>query len=107
MDDPDSTNDQPPDLGPGKPTYPHLPQICRVANSALAGTSPPVYPAFVQQFVPPLSLRDREACFVVEPNSLPLGGGFYDCRLVGSYNGLPLFATTCCPAGGLSSSSSH
>jgi hypothetical protein len=101
----DSTFDQSPDLGPDYPTYPELPQVVRVDGPPLVGTN--VYPAFVQQWSPPLTLRDREPCLVWEPNGIVLGPGFYDCRLVTSYLGLPLYVTTCCvPAASSSSSSS-
>ena len=107
--DNDSTNLQPPAYGPTFPTYPPLDQLVRVNGPALAGTSPRVYPAAAQQFVPPLSLRDREAVYVMEPNNVALAVGVYDCRLVGSYPlndpaARPLYETTCCPAASSSSS---
>jgi hypothetical protein len=112
----DNTNIQTPDFGPALPTYPHLEQLCRVSASALVGTSPAVYPAFVEQFAPPLSLRDREPAYVVEPNRVVLGPGIYDTRLIGAFPTaghalygiipqLPLYCTTCCLVGGFSSSS--
>jgi hypothetical protein len=100
--DTDSTNVQPPALGPQFPVYPELPQLCRVTAPS-GGQN--IYPALVQQFTPPLGLRDREPCFVWEPNGVTLGPFIYDCRLVGSYLGLPLFVTNCCLSGGFSSSS--
>lgn len=100
-----STNDLPPWLGQGVPLYPQIAQECRVSGPALAGPFPAVYPAFVQQMVTPLSFRDREPCYVTEPNNFPLSPGVYDCRLVHSFLGLPLYATTCCAAGSFSSSS--
>jgi hypothetical protein len=102
----DSANTQAPDFGRQYPIYPELPQLNRVTGPALVGTSPPIYPAITQQWVPPLGIRDREASYVVEPNSIPLGPGIYDCRLVSNYLGLPLYATTCCAVAGPSSSSS-
>jgi hypothetical protein len=99
----ESTANQAPDLGPTLPIYPELPQILRVTSPALAGTSPPVYPALMQQYAPPLMMRDREPAYVWEPNGFPLGPARYDCRLVGSYLGLPLYATTCCATGIFSS----
>ncbi len=112
----DNTNLVTPDFGVGFPSYPDLEQLCRVSGSAFAGTSPAVYPAFVQQFSPPLSLRDREPSYVVEPNRVVLGAGIYDCRLIGAFPTaghslfgvipqLPLYASTCCVSGGFSSSS--
>ena len=100
----DSTLAQPPDFGPTWPVYPELPQLIRVSGPAVTGN---VYPGFVQQFASPLSLRDREPCYLIEPNGILLGPGYYDSRLVTSYNGLPLFATTCCPTGSSSSSAPH
>jgi hypothetical protein len=91
-------------MGPNVPDYPQLNQFCRVYAPALLGTN--VYPAFVQQFVPPLSSRDRESCYVWEPNGVKLGSGIVDCRLVGSYSGLPLYEAACCLTGVFSSSSS-
>ncbi len=97
----ESTNTVAPFLGPELPTYPELPQIIRVTGPAVGS----VYPGFVQQWTPPLALRDREPCYIWEPNGITLGPGFYDSRLDGSYLGLPLFVTTCCPSGVSSSSS--
>jgi hypothetical protein len=99
----ESTNDLPPFLGPEAPVYPELTQVCLVDAPALPGN---VYPAAVCQFVPPLSLRARERCYVHEPNGIALGPGYYDCRLVSSYLGLPLLVTHCCPVGAFASSSS-
>lgn len=86
------------------PSYPVLEQDVRV--TALASAQQNLYYGFVQQYAGNLSFRDREACYVVEPNGVAMGGGIYGCRLVGSYKGLPLFAATCCVSGSLSSSSS-
>jgi hypothetical protein len=107
----DSSNLQPPAFGPQFPIYPELPQLNRVTGPAIAGTGPAfgtlsIYPATTQQWQPPLSLRDRESAYVVEPNNFPLSPGVYDCRLVSSYNGLPLYATSCCITGSSSSASS-
>lgn len=96
----ENINQRPPDFAPGFPLYPPLPQFVRVTGSAVSGTSPRVYPAVTQQFFPPLSFRDRETCYVVEPNNVTLNSGsYYDCRLVGSYNNQPLYATSCCTVG--------
>ena len=105
----DSDNTQPPDFGPTVPIYPELPQIIRAAKAALPGTN--VYPAFVTQYNPlpplgPLTFRDREDCYLTEPNGAALGPALYDARLVGNYLGLPLFATVCCPNLGFASASS-
>ncbi len=106
MQENDSTLLQPPYLGPALPAYPQIAQICRVAGNAILGTN--IYPGYVQQTVVTTTPtpRDREACYVWEPNNTRLGPGIYDCRLVNSYAGLPLYATTCCQGGSSSSSSS-
>ncbi len=103
----DSTNPQAPDFGPEWPIYPELPQVVRVAEAGFmdADTGKVVYSGFICQYAAPLVLRDREACYIHEPNSLPLSPAYYDARLVTSYRGLPLLATTCCPVPGGSSSS--
>ena len=107
MSELDSTNYEPPYLGKQLPTYPHLAQLVRLTGPALSGTVPAIYPCVVQQFDPTtLSSRDREQAYVVEPNGIALGPAIYDCRLVSSYLGLPLFATTCCSTSNFSSSSS-
>lgn len=103
----DSTNTNPPFFGPTLPVYPELPQIVKVTGPALDGTSPGVYPCLVQQYVQPLTLRDREPSYVTEPNGVALAvGAYYDCRLVTNYLGLPLYATSCCVIGSPGSSSS-
>lgn len=96
-----SANDQPPWFGPTTPDYPELFQEVRVYGAPITGTT---YACFTQQFIPPLSLRDREAALCQEPNGIPLNPGYYVARLVGSYLGLPLYMTFCC--GVMSSSSS-
>jgi len=107
--DRDSTNLQAPRLGPTAPLYPELPQLCEVSGPVTVNN---IYPGFVQQFSPALVLRRREACWVHEPNGLqlyPIPGlsrPVYDCRLVSSYHGLPLYVATCCPTQGFSSASS-
>lgn len=89
-------------LTPGLPNYPDLSQLVRV-DAATVGNN--VYPAFVQQYTGSLTFRDRESCYVQEPNGVILAPKRYDCRLVGSYLGKPLFVTTCCVSGSFSSSS--
>lgn len=103
----DSTNVRAPDFGPSFPIYPELPQLVRVSGAAVATVNgKPVYPAFVQQYRGNLQLGDREPCYLYEPNAIALGAGVYDCRLIGNYLSLPLFATTCCGTGTTSSGSS-
>jgi hypothetical protein len=100
----ESTNLVPPWLGQGYPTYPHVLQVARVHAPAVLGTN--VYPCYVAQFTPPLSLRDREPAYLLEPNNVRLGPGYYVGRLVGSYADLPLYVTFCCPVGSSSSAAS-
>jgi hypothetical protein len=97
-----STEIQPPDFGPTQPVYPELPEVVRVSGPSIGSN---VYPAFLSQWTPPLVLRDRVPVYAWEPNGIVLGPGYYDCRLVGSYLNLPLYAVTCCPTGPFSSSS--
>src|ERR1019366_9405294 len=93
-----------PRLQPPLPGYPLLRQMVRV--SAQLGS---VYGSYVQQ-ASGAALRDREPCYVWEPNGIGLSPGTYRSRLVGSYNGpwgpLPLFAVSaaCCRPAGFSSS---
>lgn len=100
----DSTADQPPYLGPGLANYPPVEHLVRVASPAVLGAN--VYPCFIQQLVPPLAFRDRESAYVVEPNGIILGPGYYTARLVSNYAGLPLLVTHCCPGGAFGPSSS-
>lgn len=106
----DSTNLQPPWLGPNPPLYPELPELIEAAGVALPGTN--IYPAFIRQFTPPMGTRRRVPCYLHEPNGVQLypvqvPNPIYDARLVSSYQGLPLYAATCClPAVSASSSSS-
>ena|SRR6185503_5096124 len=94
----DSSNNQPNEMGPTVPIYPEIAQVCRITGPRIDPRN--IYPAFVTQWTPPLTLRDREACYVWESNRIALVPGYYDSRLVGSHLGLPLFVTTCCPLGG-------
>lgn len=95
---------QAPDYAPTLPVYGVLDQIIRTSGPAIVGTN--VYPGWICQYAGSLTLRDRTPCYVTEPNGVVLGPGYYDCRLVDSYAGLPLFATTCCVSGAFPSSSS-
>ena len=92
-----------PRLLPDLPNYPDAPQIVRVYAPSIGSN---IYPAVVQQYNGSLAFRDRELCYVTEPNAVVLSPALYDCRLIGSHLGLPLFATTCCVSGSFSSSSS-
>ncbi len=77
----DSRSNQPPFLGPTVPNYPVHTQVVRITGPTL-GTSPGVYPAVVEQWAG-ADYRDREPCYVVVDDNVG--------RLVGSYNGLPLY----------------
>lgn len=98
-----STDLQPPWLGPGLPVYPQVSQLLRVFSPSIGSN---VYSCFVQQEASSLVLRDREAAYLWEPNGIALGSGYYDGRLIGNYLGLPLYVTNCCPTGVLPSLSS-
>lgn len=105
-----ATNLKPPRLNQQTPIYPQLLQVCRVTGAVGGGSSssagggssgPNLYTAYTEQFEPPVGLRDREACYVWEPNAVTLAtGDYFICRLVGSYNGLPLYVTCCCVGSG-------
>jgi hypothetical protein len=89
------------------PNYPLVEQDVRVSAASIGGN---VYPGFVQQYAGSLAYRDREACYVWEPNGVSLTTSIYGGRLVGSHLGLPLYAVACCvpgtvPAGSSSSTS--
>ena len=84
------------------PVYPHLLQVCRVTGAPVATD---IYPAFTEQYDGVSAFRDREACFVYEPNSFPLALKKYLCRLIGSRAGAPLYATAF--AGGSSDLPDH
>ncbi|MBX9677969.1 MAG: hypothetical protein K2X38_04335 [Gemmataceae bacterium] len=105
---------QPPALSPTLPVYGLLPQIVRTTGSPVYDN---VYPAMLTQYTGNLSLRDRDPCYVTEPNGVVLGPGYYDSLLVDSFPkegnplygviaALPLFVTTCCVSGDFGSSSS-
>lgn len=108
----DSSNLQPPELGPQFPIYPVLPDVVRITGPGVSAAGTVVYPALLQQYQPDLRLRDRVKVWVFEPNGVALFPAYYDCRLVGAYQGpgdntpIPIYATTCCVAGPSSSSSS-
>lgn len=96
-------NISPPLLQPDLPNYPVIDQIVRASGPSIGNN---VYPGVIQQYNGLLGFRDRAACYLTEPNGVALSPALYDCRLVGSYLGKPLFATTCCVSGSFSSSSS-
>ncbi len=100
----DSVNTTPPLFGPDEPYYPAVNSFCRVSGPAQSGN---VYPGFASQATLSGGLpafRDREPVFVWEANGIKLQAGWYDCRLVGNYQGLPIYATNCCPVASSSSS---
>ncbi len=94
-----------PNLDRGLPVYPPLIQVCRTtaatvarpssgssSSSASPGSSN-VYASFTEQFDPvTLLFRDRESCYVLDANDIGLTAGYYVCRLIGSYLGLPIYA---------------
>lgn len=83
-----------PNFGPGLPTYPHISQVVRISGGPDGNG---VYSGYVQQYATNLTFRDREPCYLIEANGIALSAGYYDARLVGSYNSQPLFVTSCCP----------
>ncbi len=81
----------PPLIDPRLPTYPVHMQNVRVYGAPLTGLGGPVvYSGFIQQYNAALAMRDREACYVIEPNQALLFPGIVLARLIGSYAGLPL-----------------
>lgn len=105
---------QPPDFAPSLPVYGSRDQIVRTTGPAVYGN---IYPGVVAQYGGSLTLRDRESCYITEPNGIVLGPGYYDSLLVDSFpapgnplygvlQSRPLFVTTCCVSGNFSSSSS-
>ncbi len=108
---------RPPRLRVDLPYYPTLPEVCRVTGRVSGGAN--LYTAFVQQWNPGPILRDRIACYVLEPNGVNLladpGKPYRVCRLVGVHpaddpTSLPLyvacdgFGSSAPPAPGSSSS---
>jgi hypothetical protein len=104
-----SDNLAPPFLGLNQhPLYPALSQLVRVTGPGSVVFPVTYYPCQVEQCPGTPPLRDREQAYVFEANSLPLvSQGVYDCRLVGSWQGLPLYATACCPVASSSSLAGH
>jgi hypothetical protein len=115
----DSANTQPPGFGQTWPLNPQLDQLVRVTGGAVSGPTIDgnplyVYPGVLLQFDPAtLTSRNRVACWVTEPNNVPLGPSIYDTRLVGAWppnappaTQQPLFAASCCVVGGSFASSS-
>lgn len=110
----DSYNAQPPSLGPGRPTYPHLLQMVRVTAATVpgpAGTSQPagssvpgpsLYVAFTQQMRSDGTLlpRDREPCLADDVNGTGLTAGYYLGRLAGAFNSLPVYEVIGAASGG-------
>ena len=101
---------QTPFHGPRLPIYPQTRQLLRASSAA-----GPVTLGYVQQWDGVSNFRDREQCYLWEPNGLGVNvGGFYRGGLIGNYSGisgaLPLFAVglMCCgtPTSKSSSSSS-
>ena len=105
----------PPKLRDDLPRYPPLLQLLRVTSATVPGPTggtstgpgvgnvpPPfLYVASTQQLkTDTLAPRDREPCLVVPaPPDMVLTAGYYLGRLAGSFNSLPVYEVTCCPAG--------
>lgn len=89
-----SDNTRSPFLGQEQPVYPALDEMIRVTGPAVATN---VYPGQLQQYVSPLTARDRVPVYLWEPNGVPLQPAIYEGHLAGSYAGLPLYVTDCCP----------
>ena len=91
-----SVGNQPPFFGPKHPIYPQVDQLVRIDGPAVATD---IYPGYIQQYKDGAP-RDREECYVHEPNGDELfDGRYYLARLVSSHEGLPLLATACCGPG--------
>lgn len=98
----DSTALQAPFLGPAPAGYPPLRQIVRADKPA-----GPVWSGFMQQWSDKIGrMRDREPCYIWEPNQLSLLPNIFRARLVGSYEGLPLYIASMACCRGISSSAS-
>lgn len=89
---------------PAIPLYPPLLQMLRVTPATVAGPSGIAqtagssvlaghyYVAFTQQRRTDSGLpRDREPCLVHDVNEVGLASGFYNGRLAGSHNSLPVY----------------
>lgn len=96
----DSSNNQAPVLAPQFPVYPLVEQVVRItsvatgANPFGAGTT--IWNGFVQQVRTGTDIRDREACYLLNPNNNVVVAGKVNARLMGAYtNGsavtLPLY----------------
>lgn len=84
------------DLQPHLPNYPLQLQNIRIYGNPLPGLGGPIiYRGYVQQYTRNFTLRDREACYVLEPNRSLLFPGIVLARLIDNYDGLPLFDTCC------------
>ena len=98
---------QHPTLRDDLPRYPPLLQMLRVTAATVAGPSGVAqtagssvlagiyYVAFTQQRRTDSGLpRDREPCLVHDVNGIGLTSGFYNGRLAGSHNSLPVYEVT-------------
>lgn len=87
--------------------YPPMIQLVRVTSSTVPGPSSTssssssavgrsLYVSFTTQTDPTTLLqRDREPCLALDVNGLGVAPGYYNCRLIGSYSNLPLYAVVC------------
>lgn len=116
-----STNLRPPFFGPGLPLYPQIDQIVRVQEPIVPGSStggggggsgtpsggigsltmgrrlgagagPTYYNAVTQQWNGTTAFRDRENCIAIEMNGNQISPDLYPARLIGNYQGSPLYA---------------
>lgn len=98
---------QSPTLRADLPVYPHVSELIRVTSATVTGPSgvaqfagssflgPTLYVAYVQQVRSDSLLpRDRIPCLADDVNGLGLTPGFYQGRLMNSFNGLPTYAIT-------------
>jgi len=94
----DSANVQPPYVGPQFPIWPPTECVVQVSAAAVAGQSPPTYPANLCQFdSTTLTFRPREQVYLTEANGATLNvGSRYLAVLMSAFQNLPLLVCACC-----------
>ncbi len=95
----EATQLHPPRIGPQFPVNPWIVALVRPYADTSGGN---VYPAYAAQWnggTPTPILRDRVSCYLWGPNGELLDLQWYGAILIGSYAGLPLYATWCCGNG--------
>jgi hypothetical protein len=90
-----SSNPQPPVLAPQFPIYPIISQQVRVTTVA-AGSNPygsaaGLWEGYVEQLENGTPIRDREACYFLDPNNNLNNPGVYFARLMNQYNSTPIY----------------